>query len=85
MQALVNLVCSSPSELQNSKQLIDGHNFLEDQTDGVDVFLIVQNAARPRQIKTHLPFEFLPLGARGPNPPKVTLSTSFLILQLWYY
>ena len=80
LQALVTLVFASPDELESYTQLVRINSFLEFKNEFLDAFPIVQNATRPRQIRTHLPFEFLPLGIRGSNPPKVAIFTFVLVV-----
>jgi len=75
MQALVSLLCSGPKDasLPYRHQLVNDISYLEYLNDKVNTLHNLENVPRPRHIKTHLPLEFLPLGCRGANPPKVTL------------
>jgi len=74
MQALITLVKTSTNESKDDNiPIIPDNTFLEYQQENVDIFSAVQCEPRPRQIKTHFPYDFLPLGVRGENPPKVTL------------
>jgi len=86
MQALITLVKTSTNESKDDiTQIIPNNIFLEYRRGNVDLFPVVQSASRPRPIKTHFPYQFLPLGFGGENPPKVSLLSKDLKIYIDRY